>query len=97
MAILLVQEFTGIGQSEYEGVIGELGLGIGDDSGWPDDIISHVAGPTEDGWCIVDRWKSIEAFEAFMADRLGPAIERAGGMPEPRVTVAQIFNRYPAT
>ena len=96
MAIGLVQEFTGMGQSHYESVMSELGLGLGDDSGWPDGIISHVAGATEDGWCVVDRWKSMELFEAFMAERLGPAIERAGDISQPRVMVAQIFNRYPA-
>ena len=97
MAIVLVQEFTGVGQSDYEAVMGELGLSLRDDSGWPDGIFSHVAGATEDGFLVVDRWESMEAFDAFMAERLGPAIERAGLQAEPRVTVAEVFNRYPVS
>ena len=97
MAIVLVQEFEGAGQSEYEAVMSGLGIELGDDSGWPDGIISHVVGATEAGMVVVDRWRSMEAFEAFMGDRLGPAIAAAGDFPEPRVTVGQIFNRYPST
>jgi hypothetical protein len=38
----------------------------------------RVAGPTETGWRIVSLWDSREAFDAFQASRLAPALEKMG-------------------
>lgn len=38
----------------------------------------RFAGPTETGWRIVSLWDSREAFDAYVRDRLAPALERAG-------------------
>jgi hypothetical protein len=97
MAVGLVMQFTGIGIGDYNEVMTHLELetpgvtGVTDD--WPAGIISHVAGTTEHGWCVVDVWESQDAFDAFMGSRLGPALGKAG-LPEPQVTPFQVYNRH---
>ena len=98
MAIVLVQEFADAGRSDYETVMDKLGLGIGDDRGWPDGMITHDAAETEDGFLLlVDRWKSMARFDTFRIERLSPAIIRAGLQSQPRVVSAEVFNTYPAS
>jgi hypothetical protein len=97
MAIGLVMQFDGIGITDYDEVMRHLELeapgvtGVKND--WPDGIISHVAGSTEKGWCVVDVWESQDAFDAFMGTRLGPALGKAG-LPEPKVTPFEVYNRH---
>jgi len=84
MAIGLVMRFEGVNARRYDAVMDQLGLtATGGD--WPEGIISHAAGATRDGWCVVDVWESQEQFDTFLHTRLEPAFERAGGLPEPEV------------
>ena len=39
----------------------------------PAGLIVHAAGPTEEGFRIVGVWESEEAWQRFLADRLGEA------------------------
>ena len=45
----------------------------------------HIAGPTDDGWRVVDAWESQEDFDRFFKEKLGAALE-AEGMTEPKVS-----------
>ena len=38
----------------------------------------RLAGPTGSGWRVMSLWDSREAFDAFLRDRLTPALQRAG-------------------
>lgn len=51
----------------------------------PTGLILHVAGPTDEGFRIISIWESEEAWHAFRAARLEPAIAALGGpsRPEP--------------
>src|SRR5437870_2213612 len=71
MAVCYMMEWSGVGQSEYDKVLAELGL---DRQKGPtaQGGISHTAGPIEGGWQVVDVWESDEAFQTFLAERLGP-------------------------
>ena len=44
----------------------------------PDGLIIHTAGEGSDGFYVVDVWESREAFDAFMSDRIMPAIDELG-------------------
>jgi hypothetical protein len=62
---------------------------------WPEGVISHGACSTLDGtWIVVDVWQSQEAFDGFLAGRLGPAFEKVDGMPQPDVMPFQVHNTY---
>ena len=97
MAIAFVMQFSDVGIDGYNDVMKNLELesrGVkGVENEWPAGIISHVAGTTEQGWCVVDVWESQEKFDAFMQRRLGPAMGKAG-LPEPQVTAVEVYNRH---
>ena len=89
MAVGLVMRFHGVDARRYEAVMRQLGLtATGGD--WPEGLISHAAGATDEGWCVVDVWESQKQFDTFLASRLLPAFERAGGLPDAEVTTFQV-------
>lgn len=89
MAVGLVMTFKGLDARRYEAIMREMGLtATGGD--WPEGIISHAAGATQDGWCVVDVWDSQEQFDRFLNGRLRPAFEATGGQEEPEVTAFQV-------
>jgi hypothetical protein len=97
MAIGFVMQFSDVGIDSYNNVMKHLELespGVsGVENDWPAGIVSHTAGATEQGWCVVDIWDSQEQFDAFMQSRLGPAMGKAG-LPEPQVTPFEVDNRH---
>ena len=52
----------------------------------PAGLILHVAGPTDEGFRIIDVWEDKEAWEDFRASRLAPAIAALGGPARPAPT-----------
>ncbi|MEA2405642.1 MAG: hypothetical protein QOE08_2289 [Thermoleophilaceae bacterium] len=90
MAIVLIQEPTlPITAEMYDAVNTQLDM----ETAPPDGLIAHTAGADSDGqWRIIDVWESQDAFDRFLADKLGPAIEavsREAGMEArpPKMTV----------
>lgn len=66
-------------QVEYDAAMKNLGLALGQSpAGWPEGIVSHVAGPIAGGWQVVDVWESREFFQKFFEQRLGAAVKAAG-------------------
>ena len=97
MAIGLAMRLDGVTQQDYDAVMTQLGLGspgVEESQLWPDGIISHVAGATENGWFVMDVWESQDAFDRFFAELLGPALQAAKVSP-PQVTPVAVYNRYP--
>ena len=81
MAVCLIFDAPGATQAQYEQVRGEVAPGDVP----PPGALYHVAGPTENGWCVVEVWDSREALEAFATEILPPALERAGISGQPRI------------
>jgi len=52
----------------------------------PSGLILHVAGPTDEGFRIIDIWENEEAWQRFQAERLAPAIAAFGGPARPEPT-----------
>jgi hypothetical protein len=88
-------QFAGMDTSKYEAVMEKLGLS-GANPNWPKGIVSHVAGHTGEGMCVVDVWESQQDFDAFMQSRLKPAFDAVGGLPQPRLMSFQVHNSYSA-
>ena len=93
MAVGLLMQFKGVGAPKYDAIMKEMKL-YENKGTWPDGIISHVAGATPDGWCVLDVWESQAHFDKFFAGRLKPAFDKVGGMPMPQVTPFQVHNKY---
>lgn len=52
----------------------------------PAGLILHVAGPTDEGFRIIDVWESEQAWERFRGEQLAPAIAALGGPSRPEPT-----------
>ncbi len=50
----------------------------------PPGLLTHHAGPTENGFCVIETWESPEALQRFFEDRLGDALQAAGIQVQPR-------------
>jgi hypothetical protein len=72
-----------VGEPEYRAVNAALGLDMQTGEGdWPDGLLSHDAGISDEGWVVTEVWESKDAQAAFMESRLGPAFH-ATNMPAP--------------
>ncbi len=87
MAIAFLIETPGGTQEQYDRVQTRLNLGDKKPAG----EIVHIAGPTDNGWRIVDVWESQEAFDQFRKDSLDAAWA-AEEMPEAKVSVWPVHN-----
>ena len=85
MAVLMVLDLPGATLEQYDRT-NEI-LGIHGDADAPAGLISHAAGPTDDGIVVVDVWESGEALQSFFEGRgVARAMEEAGApAAEPRV------------
>jgi hypothetical protein len=94
MAIGVIFDFPGTTSDQYDEVCRDLNNGqpLRRLSDWPGEgeIVAHVAGPTRDGWRVVDVWESQEAFQRF-GERLIPLLEKAG-MPAVQPQVFPVHN-----
>ena len=87
MAIAFLIEFAGITSDQYDRVLERIELGGKMASGGR----YHIAGPTDDGWRVVDVWDSQEDFDRFFQEKLGAALE-AEGLPAPNVSTWPVHN-----
>ncbi len=94
MPIIIVVDYPGVTQAQYERVTNSLTGGRGlvkTPSDWPvPGLVSHAAGPTPTGWFVTDVWESKEAFQRF-GEKLKPALQEAG-MPDVEPKIYEAFN-----
>jgi hypothetical protein len=81
MAIIAVFDIPGGTQAMYEQVSNRLSGGKGlltsrSDFSEPG-LLSHAAGPTPQGWLVVEVWESEQAFRRF-GQTLAPFLDEAG-------------------
>ncbi len=96
MAIVKVLQFSGVGVDRYDAVLRELGLNT-NNARWPKGVITHVAGKTPQGMCVVDFWESEADWQNFLTSRLTPAIEKVGDIPRPQITEFTVHNSHGIT
>jgi len=80
MAIGVLFEFPGVTQTQYDDVLKRLtgGRMLKALSDWPvKGVLAHVAGPTPNGWRVVDVWESEADLQKF-ATVLMPVLQAAG-------------------
>jgi hypothetical protein len=94
MAIGQILQFTGGSIDKYDAVREELGWD-GGEQGKPEGLLGHAAGPTDDGFCVIEWWSSEADWDGFFSSRLQPAFEKVGDIPQPRVTRFPVHASYP--
>lgn len=93
MPVFMVHDSPGGTREQYEAVADRLtaGRGLASLEDWPvEGILSHVAGPTEDGWIVIDVWESEQAFQRF-GEVIGPVLQEVGFPGEPKLVPAHTF------
>jgi hypothetical protein len=60
----------------------------------PPGLLLHIAGPTDDGFRVIDIWDSEQAFNRFRSERLAPAIAALGGPARPEPTCRELHARH---
>jgi hypothetical protein len=85
MAVLVIAEASGMSSEQDDAMINALGL----DDNPPVGGRFRLSGPMEGGYRIVSLWESRDRFEAFLEERLRPALQ-AAGRPVPEVTFWEI-------
>jgi heme-degrading monooxygenase HmoA len=90
MAVGLLFDGVGTSAEQYYQVFNEV-----TDNGTQtaDGLISHHAGPTEGGFCVIEVWESQEAVQRFFEDRLGKALAAANMNVQPKLF--EIVNSRP--
>jgi hypothetical protein len=86
MPELLILEFSGIGEAEYQAVNNQLGIDMNTGQGdWPPGLLMHCGGTAGDGeFVVTEVWSSRQDQQAFMSSRLGAALAAGGVNSAPR-------------
>jgi hypothetical protein len=92
MAMGQTMQFAGASIDKYDEV--QEALGWHGDTGAPEGLLAHAAGATEDGFCVVEWWTAEGDWDRFFSERLMPAFEKVGGMPQPQVTRFDVHSTY---
>jgi len=95
MAIGQFMKFSGTSIDKYDAVRKELGWD--GDKGKPEGILAHAAGVLDDGFCVIEWWTSKDAWDKFFAERLMPAFQKVGDVPQPQVTTFDVHASYPVS
>jgi hypothetical protein len=81
MAVAVTIDVPGGTEQQYQQITAK----IFPDGKLPEGWLVHLAGPTENGWRVVNVVPSQEEFEAFAREQLLPAAQQAGD-PPPQIT-----------
>ena len=69
MAIAFVVEGANLSQADYDQAMRAINR-EDPNAPYPPGVIAHVAGPTENGWRVVDVWENDEAAQGFYGSEL---------------------------
>jgi hypothetical protein len=92
MAYGVVHQFAGGTQDQYEAAVAAVHPS---DGSLPDGQLSHLAGPSADGWTIVAIHDSKESWERFRDETLMPRMQAGidgGFSAPPQETTFEVFN-----
>ncbi|GAC1321379.1 MAG: hypothetical protein NVSMB12_21520 [Acidimicrobiales bacterium] len=81
MAFARLALFPGGTEAHHRAIVDALGTAQSDADG----RVLFAAGPTEDGWQILQVWETRDQCERWVQDNLGPAFAKVGsrGYPNP--------------
>lgn len=82
MTIGLVFDGIGVRQDQYYQVFNQV---TNNGTEPAPGMLTHHAGPTEDGFCVIETWESREALQQFFTEHLGAALAAAGIQVQPKM------------
>jgi hypothetical protein len=81
MAVGIRITLPGVGVEEFDRV--EAAIDVRGNH--PDGLIFSASGPVDGGWLVTDLWESRAHFDAFGAERVGPAVAATGVSVQPEI------------
>ena len=81
MAVGIQITLPGVGVEEFDRV--EAAIDVRGNH--PDGLIFSASGPVDGGWRVIDVWESRAQFDAFGAERIGPAVAATGVSVQPDI------------
>jgi quinol monooxygenase YgiN len=81
MAIGIMFDGVGMSRDQYDQVFRQ----VSPNRELPAGMLSHHAGPTEGGFCVIETWESQEAIQEFFSGRGGQALAAAGIQIQPKM------------
>ena len=90
MPVAFEMNFKGATLEQYDQVMGLMGLHSGGST--PPGAISHWAAKTDDGLRVVDVWDTVEAYNDFAENQIGPFSAQAGFEGPPEVTSYEVHS-----
>lgn len=82
MAVGIRITLPGVGVEEFDRVDALIDVR----GNHPEGLIFSASGPLEGGWGVTDVWESRAHFDAFAAERIGPAVAATGASVQPDIT-----------
>jgi hypothetical protein len=82
MAIGVIFDGVGMTQEQYYQVFNQV---TNNGAEAAPGMLSHHAGPTDGGFCVIETWESQEALQTFFEDKLGEALAAANIQTQPRM------------
>src|SRR4051794_6567303 len=80
MPYAIIMDFPGGTTDDYDWVVDRMGP----KGRLPAGALAHIAAPSAEGLRVCDVWESMEAFQQFAAEQIGP-VTRERGLAEPTV------------
>ncbi|MFI8535013.1 hypothetical protein ACIGMX_32800 [Streptomyces aquilus] len=90
MSVVMAMNWVGVTPEQYD-VVRET---VGWEESAPVGGEVHVAWFDAQGLHVIDVWESEQAFLTFFADRLAPAIEKAGISGAPETGFSPLYRRF---
>jgi hypothetical protein len=90
MAVAMLMRYPGVTARQYDRLMVDFHL----DAEPPVGEILHLAIETDDGLRVIDLWRTVEAAEAFVDQRLRPALYDAGIVTELEYEIRPLHNVY---
>jgi hypothetical protein len=85
MPVAIIVDFPHGTREQYDTVVERMALG----GRLPAGGLFHAAGPTADGWRVIDVWEEPAAFERFADEKIKPLTADAGLQP-PRIETVPV-------
>ena len=89
MAVGIKLDFAGATLDQYDEVMKLMNLTPG--GATPADALFHWVAKTDDGICVIDVWKTREAFDKFAQEQIGPFSAQVG-LGEPKMEFFDVHN-----
>ncbi len=85
MRVTIISELPGVNQGMYDQVARELG----DPKQWG--VISHIAGPVENGWRVIEVWESEEKLHQFFQNERVQRVFQQAHIPPVRPAIFPVY------